>query len=91
MQPVRHNMNVVVWTKPKCFYCTQAKELLESMNLEYQEKRVGESYTVEQFREAAPQATTYPQIFIYGNLIGGFSDLVDYIEQTGYNGSGYTL
>lgn len=83
--------NIVIWSKPGCYYCNQAKELLESMDLEYVEKCVGNGHTVEQFREAAPHAKSYPQIFIYGNHIGGFSDLVDYIEQTGYNGSGYTL
>lgn len=84
-------MSIVVWSKPDCFFCDQAKQLLDSMNLEYAEKCVGSDYTVEQFREAAPHAKSYPQIFIYEEHIGGFTDLVDYIEQTGYNGSGYTL
>lgn len=84
-------MSVEVWSKPGCFYCDQAKKLLEKFDVQYTEKCVGKEYTVEQFREAAPNAKSYPQIIIHGNIVGGFTDLLDYIEQTGYNGSGYTL
>ena len=45
--------------------------------------------TKEQLLEIAPNAKTAPQIVIHGNVVGGYDDLCEYIENTGFNGSGY--
>jgi glutaredoxin len=39
--------------------------------------------------EAVPNARTVPQIIINGASIGGFTELRKYIDETGFNGSGY--
>jgi glutaredoxin len=41
--------------------------------------------------EQFPNARTVPQIIINGDKIGGYNELVSYIEETGYNGTGLTL
>ena len=41
--------------------------------------------------EIFPGARTFPQIIVGGNKIGGFDKMAQYIENTGYNGTGHTL
>ena len=68
-------MKAIVWTKDACPYCVQAKALLEQQGIEYEEKRIGVDYTREQLLEAVPTARTVPQIFLDGELVGGFTQL----------------
>ena len=68
-------MKAIVWTKDACSYCVQAKALLEQQGIEYEEKKIGVDYTREQLLEAVPTARTVPQIFLDGELVGGFTEL----------------
>jgi glutaredoxin 3 len=69
-----------------------AKELLTDLNLKFEERNISQgSWTKEQLLEAAPDSKTVPQIWLQGKYIGGFDELRTYIEQTGFNGTGYTL
>jgi len=65
----------IVWSKPQCPYCDQAKALLESKGIAFEERKIGEGYTREQLLEAVPTARSVPQIFLDGELIGGFVEL----------------
>jgi len=82
---------IVVWSKDNCPYCTAAFELLNRYNLSYEIRKLGEGWTKEELLESAPAAKTVPQILIDGKLIGGHADLVNYIEDTGFNGTGWSL
>lgn len=84
-------MKIVIWSKPNCPYCVAAKELIDSFNLVYEEKVIGDGYTREEFFEANPGAKTVPQIYIQGTHVGGYDKLVEYVETTGFNGTGHTL
>lgn len=84
-------MSVVVWSKYNCTYCDQAKAVLKQKGIAFEERKIGDGWTKEELLEAVPTARTLPQIFIDGKLIGGYQDLVKYIEETGYNGTGHTL
>jgi glutaredoxin len=68
-------MRAIVWSKDHCPYCVQAKTLLEQKGIEYEEKKIGEGYTKEDLLEAVPTARTVPQIFLDGELVGGFTEL----------------
>jgi len=82
-------MSVTVYTKDLCGYCDAAKSLLKKMNVRFEEARIGTDVTREELLEIAPHARTAPQIVINNKVVGGYDDLVDYIENTGWNGSGY--
>ena len=82
-------MSVTVYTKDLCGYCDAAKSLLKSMNVRFDEAKIGTDITREELLEIAPNARTAPQIVINNKVVGGYDDLVDYIENTGWNGSGY--
>jgi glutaredoxin len=68
-------VRAVVWSKDHCPYCVQAKTLLEQKGIEFEEKKIGEGYTKEDLLEAVPTARTVPQIFLDGELVGGFTEL----------------
>ena len=68
-------MKAIVWSKDSCSFCTQAKALLESRGIEYEERNVSQDWTREQLLEAVPTARTLPQIFLDQELVGGFAEL----------------
>ena len=82
-------MSVTIYTKDLCGYCDAAKSLLKKMNVRFEEAKIGTDVTREELLEIAPHARTAPQIVINNKVVGGYDDLVDYIENTGWNGSGY--
>jgi glutaredoxin 3 len=84
-------MKATIWSKYQCPYCDQAKALLTQKGVEFEERKIGDGYTKEDLLEAVPTARTVPQIFLGEKHIGGYTDLVKYIEETGFNGTGHTL
>lgn len=69
-------MKATVWSKDQCPYCIQAKALLESKGIEYEERNIMHgTYTKEQLLEAVPTARTLPQIFLDEEYVGGFNEL----------------
>ena len=78
-----------VWSKDNCSYCDQARALLTQRRIKNEKKKIGHGYTKEQLLEEVPTARTVPQIVINGKPIGGFNELKRYIEETGFNGTGY--
>ena len=68
-------MKAVVWSKDQCPFCVQAKALLTQKGIEFEERKIGAEYTKEDLLEAVPNARTVPQIFLDGELIGGFTEL----------------
>ena len=80
---------VIIWSKYNFPYCDQAKALLKDRRIPFEERKIGDGYTKEELLEALPNARTVPQIIINGASIGGFTELKKYIDETGFNGSGY--
>jgi len=70
----------IIWSKDQCPYCVQAKALLESRGIDYEERNINHNYTREQLLEAVPNARTVPQIFLDDKLIGGFTELRQHLQ-----------
>jgi glutaredoxin 3 len=68
-------MKFIVWTKPNCPNCDQAKALLKNKGIEYEERNIGVDWTKEQLLEAVPTARTVPQIFMGEEYVGGYTEL----------------
>ena len=73
-------MKAVVWSKDACPFCDQAKNLLKLKGIEYEERNISRDWTREQLLEAVPDARTVPQIFLDGELIGGFTELRKHLK-----------
>jgi glutaredoxin len=74
-------MEVVVWSKYHCAHCDQAKSLLQSKGIKFEERKLGDGYTKEELLEQIPNAKSLPQIVINGELIGGIADLREYFKK----------
>ena len=73
-------IKAIVWSKENCPYCLQAKALLESRGIEFEERNVQTDWTKEQLLAAVPTARTLPQIFLDDNYIGGFTELRKHLQ-----------
>ena len=73
-------MKAIIWSKYHCPYCDQAKALLTSKGIQFEEKKIGDGYTREELLEAVPDARTVPQIFLDDKLIGGFTELRAHLQ-----------
>ena len=73
---------IEMFSKADCVYCVRAKALFDQKELEFVTYNVNEEEHFEEMRRRAPEARTVPQIFIGGELVGGFTDL-DALEQSG--------
>lgn len=73
-------MKAIVWSKYHCTFCEQAKALLNQRGIPFEERKIGDGYTREELLEAVPTARTVPQIFIDEKLIGGYTELRQYLE-----------
>ena len=69
-------MKAIVWSKPDCPYCVQAEKLLKLKGYEIEERKIGFGWNREQLFEAVPNARTVPQIFLDGEHVGGYDNLV---------------
>lgn len=73
-------MKAIVWSKTNCPYCVMAVNLLKNKNYEIEERKIGVDWTREQLLESVPMARTVPQIFLDGEYIGGYDNLVKHFE-----------
>ena len=75
-------VNIVIYSKPNCNWCVNAKELMNRLGLQYDEKILEQDYTREELRKLVPEnlPLTVPQIFVYNKRVGGYEDFVDYCD-----------
>jgi glutaredoxin 3 len=73
-------MKAIVWSNVGCTYCEQAKKLLASKDIEYEERNLAEGWSVQQLHEAVPGARTVPQIFVDDKYVGGYTQLVELLK-----------
>ena len=76
-------MNIIIYTKEKCKWCNNAKQLLKDKQLPYAETVIGIDVTREEVVEKYPEAKTVPIVVIDGEWIGGYTELVDYLTKNG--------
>jgi glutaredoxin-like protein len=69
---------VSLFAKVGCPYCARAKKMLAERGWDYEEIVLGKDITTRSLR-AVSGATTTPQVFIDGKLIGGSETLAEYL------------
>lgn len=73
-------MKAIIWTKTDCTFCVEAKKLLLQSDFFLEERNIQTNWTKEDLLKVVPNARTVPQIFIDNEYVGGYTDLVDYIN-----------
>ena len=74
-------MKVTIYTKHDCFYCSQAKVLLASKNIQFTELKLNEDFSRDNILEMFPNAKTFPVVVVDGFNIGGFTQLQTMISE----------
>ena len=78
-------MNVVVYSKSNCVWCDRAKNLLNSVDLSFNEIDLSDDIKRNEFyKKIGEGVKTVPQIFIDDNRVGGFPELVTWFEENGF-------
>ena len=76
-------MGYTIFTRDNCSWCVRAKKLLDGHNLEYEELHIPRDLSREEFYavvDSNDTTKTVPKVFYDGNLIGGYEDLAEWIE-----------
>jgi glutaredoxin-like protein len=71
---------ISIITKDGCQHCTNAKSLLVSSSLSFEEITLNQNITMKSVK-AITGKNTVPQVFIGGNYIGGYESLKDLISK----------
>ncbi|KKD34598.1 MAG: glutathione peroxidase [Limnoraphis robusta] len=71
--------SITMFSKVGCPYCIKAKSMLKERGWEFEEILLGEDISTRSIK-AATGATSTPQVFIDGKLIGGSDALEEYLK-----------
>lgn len=87
-------MPTVVYSKPNCPSCVKAKMLLKNKNIPFTESIIGKDIQVETLMKEfemnnLPMPRTAPQIILHGKYIGGYENLLQYIDDHGLGYGGH--
>ncbi|WP_373019933.1 glutathione peroxidase [Thiomicrorhabdus sp.] len=70
-----------IFTKPGCPFCKKAKAMLEENGINYEEITISNHGPSSKTLRAVASASTVPQVFIEGELIGGSDDLEVFLSK----------
>jgi glutaredoxin-like protein len=73
-------VNATIFSRPGCPFCARAKGMLRDAGIEFEELVLNRDYTDRTLRAVA-NATSYPQVFINGEHIGGSDDLEAWLSK----------
>ena len=73
-------MIYTIYTRPLCGYCDAAKELMKECNISFNEISIDHDQDAKKMLKDM-NCKTVPQIFDGELHIGGYTELVDYLNQ----------
>jgi len=84
---------ITIYGKANCGFCTKAKAFAKERKLKFEYKDVGISQDTlnELMDRASGTVRSVPQIFVNNDHVGGYKELLEYVENTGYTGTGHSL
>ena len=71
-------MEVVIYSRNNCGYCDRAKIKLQKYNPKIH--MLDLDYTREDFFTKFPNAKTFPQIIINNDHVGGYNELIKWLD-----------
>lgn len=77
-------MKFTVYSKSGCPYCVKIKQVLEMSHLDHVVYNLDEHFTREQFYNEFGEGSTFPQVLLDGEQLGGCADTVAYLINEGY-------
>jgi glutaredoxin 3 len=78
------NLKIVVYSKSACPQCDQAKMLLKTRDLAFEEVQIDdEAARIAFYEKCGPSVRQMPQVFINDQRVGGLSGLQAALAQLG--------
>ena len=71
-----------IYGRQDCPFCEMAKEVLSDRKMAFTYYELKKDITVEEFRTKFPDQRTVPVVLVRGVKIGGYTELVEYLEDT---------
>ena len=73
-------MDIAVYSRDGCVFCNKVKVALDSYNLDYNEYMLGNDFNREYFIDTFGENSSFPRVVIDGNVVGGYTDTVNYLN-----------
>ena len=74
----------IIYSRPNCPYCTKIKQVYKEKNWEFQEYVLDEQFTRDQFKRLFGSNSTFPQVVVNNERLGGCIDAIRYFQKNGY-------
>lgn len=73
-----------VYSKSGCPYCDKIVQVLEQSHLQHVVYKLGEHFTKEQFYHEFGEGSTFPQVILNDQHLGGCADTIAYLLNEGH-------
>ena len=74
-------MNFTVYSKDGCPYCTKVVEVLQLAKLNHVVYKLGENFERDAFYGQFGQGSTFPQVVVDTNNLGGCTETIQYLKE----------
>ena len=74
-------MNFTVYSKEGCPYCSAITQILLGKDFQFIEYKLNEDFNKDEFYGEFGEGSTFPQIIMDGNKLGGCTDTVKYLRE----------
>mgnify|MGYP001160814305 FL=1 len=71
----------VVYSRDNCQWCERVRQLLTSVDINYQEYKYEKNFTKEQFYKEFGEGATFPQVSRGIEHIGGCKETLHYLQK----------
>jgi len=74
-------MKFTVYSKDGCPYCTRVEKVLQLADLQHVVYKLNIDFTKEEFINEFGENTTFPQVIVDDNHLGGCVDTIKYLKE----------
>ena len=74
-------MNFTVYSRDGCPYCTKIQEVMQLAELKHVIYKLDRDFDRYSFYEQFGQGSTFPQVVLNGDNLGGCTDTVQYLKE----------
>ena len=75
------NMNFTVYSKDGCPFCTKVVQVLQLAELKHVVYKLERDFDRESFYGQFGKGSTFPQVVLNGDNLGGCSETVNYLQE----------
>jgi glutaredoxin len=75
--------NLAIYTRDNCEYCRKLKVVLDSFTVKYIQFKLDEDFSREEFYAMFNEGSTFPQVTLDGQKVGGCTETIEYLTSIG--------